>query len=287
MREWVSFNGDLMPADQARVSVFDSGFMQGVGLFETMRLYNGRVFRLEQHIDRLRASAVRLGWSVTPDEDRLRENVELVAGAIEQSDARVRLTVTSGAVRISERETPDVTIVASASPGLAYPPEIYQRGVSVVLSTYRQSRFDPLAGHKTCSYFARLASLREAYSQSAFESIWLNDEELLAEGAISSLFLVRREKLLTPPLDTPVLPGITRAAVIEIAEKLGIVVEEAALSVDDLLSADEAFLTNSMIELAPIARVGRQAIGLEKPGELTLHLAESYRSRVLRECGHA
>lgn len=282
-REWVAINGELLPADQARVSVFDSGFMQGVGLFETMRLYNGRVFRVERHIDRLRGSAARLGWSVVPDEDTLRENVELAAGAIEQADARVRLTVTTGAVRVTERESPNLTIVATASPALAYPPEAYQRGVTAIVAPYRQSRLDPLAGHKTTSYFARLTSLREAYAQSAFESIWLSEDELVAEGAISNVFIFRGDTLWTPPLDTPVLPGITRAALIEMAAAARIPCEEAAFNLSDLLSADEAFLTNSMMEIVPLVRVGRDAIGTEKPGEQTLRLAHLYRELVQRE----
>ncbi|MFO0837089.1 MAG: aminotransferase class IV [Phycisphaerae bacterium] len=282
-REWVAINGELLPADQARVSVFDSGFMQGVGLFETMRLYNGRVFRVERHIDRLRGSAARLGWSVVPDEDTLRENVELAAGAIEQADARVRLTVTTGAVRVTERESPNLTIVATASPALAYPPEAYQRGVTAIVAPYRQSRLDPLAGHKATSYFARLTSLREAYAQSAFESIWLSDDEFVAEGAISNVFIFRGDTLRTPPLDTPVLPGITRAALIEMAAAARIPCEEAAFNLSDLLSADEAFLTNSMMEIVPLVRVGRDAIGTEKPGEQTLRLAHLYRELVQRE----
>lgn len=286
MREWVSLNGQLMPADRAHVSVFDAGLMQGIGLFETMRAYRGHVFRLEQHLYRLANSARKLGWTILPDADDLRDNVEQVVGATEAEDARVRLTVTTGSLHSAETERPELTVIASATPGAKYPEECYTKGVTVLVSDYRQSRHDPLAGHKTISYFARLASLREAHARGAFEALWLSDEGHVAEGAISSIFAVRGERLLTPPLDTPVLPGITRAAVIELAVDLGIPVREEELRIEDLLSADEAFLTNSLMELVPVVRVGREAIGGEKPGDTARQLDEAYGRLVERECAH-
>jgi branched-subunit amino acid aminotransferase/4-amino-4-deoxychorismate lyase len=286
VREWVSLNGRLMPAEHAQVSVFDSGFMQGVGLFETLRAYAGRAFRLDRHLARLINSARQLGWTVLPDEDDLRENVEQVVGATEQEDARVRLTVTTGTLRPTEQDTPELTVVATASPGAKYPPECYIQGVTVLVSDYRQGQHDPTAGHKTTSYFSRLASLREAHAQGAFEALWFTYDQHLAEGAISSVFIVEDERLLTPPLDTPVLPGITRATVIELAVELGVPVREQTLTIKELLEADEAFLTNSLMELVPVVRVEREPIGSEKPGETTRQLYEAYRALVERECLH-
>jgi len=287
MREWVSLNGQLMPADRAQVSVFDAGLMQGIGLFETMRAYDGRVFRLQRHLDRLANSARELGWSVLPDPGELRDNIEQVVGATEHEDTRVRLTVTTGTLRPIEQETPELTVIATASPGVKYPPECYTKGVTVLVSGYRQGKHDPLARHKTTSYFGRLASLREAHARGAFETLWLTYDDRLAEGAISSLFLVRNEQLFTPPLDAPVLPGITRATVIELAVELGIPVREQALTLDDLREADEAFLTNSLMELVPVVRVVREPIGAEKPGEITAQLYEAYGKLVERECADA
>lgn len=287
MREWVSLNGRLMPADRAQISVFDSGLMQGIGLFETMRAYDGQVFRLARHLDRLSNSARKLGWSVLPDPDQLRENVEQVVGATQHQDTRVRLTVTTGTLRPTEQETPALTVIASASPGANYPEKCYTKGVTVLVSGYRQGGADPTAGHKTTSYFARLASLREAHARGAFEALWLTYDDHLAEGAISSVFLVQNERLLTPPLDTPVLPGITRATVIELAVELGIPIREQALRLEDLLGADEAFLTNSLMELVPVVRVGREPIGSEKSGETTAQLYAAYGDLVERECAHA
>jgi len=284
LREWVSLNGQLMPAEEARVSVFDSGFMQGIGLFETMRAYNGRVFRLERHLDRLVQSARTLGWVTLPDTDDLEDNVEQVVSATAADDCRVRLTVTTGSVRPSEQERPELTIVVGASPGAKYPPECYTQGVTVLISDYCQPATEPTTGHKTTSYFGRLAALRAAHAQTAFEALWLTEDGRLAEGSISSVFLVQGERLVTPPLDTPVLPGITRATVMELAVELAIPVREQELNEADLLNADEVFLTNSLMEIMPVVRVGREPIGTEKPGEITAQLYEAYGNLIDREC---
>lgn len=284
-REWVCLNGRLMSADQAHVSVFDSGFMQGIGLFETMRAYNGRVFRIETHLDRLLNSARALGWTVAPDRDALRDAVTRVAEATEAADARVRLTVTTGSLRAEAADTPQLTIVANASPGAKYPPEFYTRGATLVVSRYRQSAADPTAGHKTTSYFPRLASLREAHARSALEALWLTPDGHVAEGAISTVFVVENGELLTPPLETPVLPGITRSVMIELARRLGVAVHERALALEELRGADEAFLTNCLMELMPVVRVDSGAIGNEKPGDLTRELATAYGELISRECG--
>jgi branched-chain amino acid aminotransferase len=287
MREWVSLNGRLMPAERAQVSVFDSGLMQGIGLFETMRAYHGRVFRLERHLARLLGSARALGWSVLPDPERLREDVEQVVGATEQEDSRVRLTVTTGTLRPNEREVPELTVIATASPGAKYPDECYTQGVTLLVPGYRQGGDDPTAGHKTTAYFSRLASLREAHARGGFEALWLTYDGQVAEGAISNVFAVCGERVLTPPPDTPVLPGITRATVIELAVALDIPVREQRLTLPELVEADEVFLTNSLMEIMPVVRVEREPIGSEKPGTTTAQLYQAYADLVEQECARA
>lgn len=285
MREWVSINGKLAPADQASVSVFDSSFMQGVGIFTTMRAYGGHVFRIDRHIDRLKHSATALGWTLPVDEDLLRSCVDQVVSATEQSSARVRLTLTSGSLKAGSEGAAGLTIVANASPGVEYPKELYQRGVTANVSRFRQSNFDPTAGHKTTSYFPRLAALREAHSKGAFEALWLTLEANVAEGSISNIFIVDDGVLVTPPLDTPVLPGIARAAVMELAAEENVPVREELFPLETLLTADEVFLTNSMLELMPVVRIHREAIGNEKPGDITRQIYEAYGRLVERECG--
>lgn len=284
MREWVSLNGQIMPAERAVVSVFDSGFMQGIGLFETMRAYHGQIFRLEDHLSRLQKSAQQLGWTSVPDGERLRNALTQVVSATDSSDVRVRLTVTTGSLHVSDRDEVGLTVVANATPGAKYAEELYARGVTVVESRAAQSTTDPTVGHKTTSYFARLAVLREAHARGAFESLWYTDKGELAEGSISSVFLVEDEVLLVPPLETPVLPGITRRIVLELAKALEIPVRQHSLTREEVEGADEMFLTNSLMEVLPVVRVDRRPIGGEKPGEVTRRLADAYRERVREEC---
>ncbi len=280
----MSLNGALLPAEDAKVSVFDAGFMQGIGLFETMRAYDGQVFRLEAHLARLIQSARTLGWAVLPDAAQLAANVQQALRATDAADARVRLTVTSGSLHADASDVPQLTLVATAAPMEKYPDECYTKGVTVIVAPTRQNPTDPTCGHKTTSYFARLAALRSAHQQAALEALWLTPDGFLAEGSISSVFVVRDEQLLTPPLDTPVLPGITRAVLMELAVALDIPVREMRLTLADAQRAEELFLCNSLMEVLPVVRIARQAIGNEKVGETTRKLAVAYTQCVNEEC---
>lgn len=284
-QHWACINGTLMRAEEARISVFDSGFMQGIGLFETLRAYNHVPFRLQRHLDRLNRSAQLLGWSVLPDPDQVIDHVHQVLLATRDDEARLRITVTTGSLHPSAGDVPDLTVVVTAGPRQRYPAELYRDGATAVVSTCRQGPHDPLAGHKTTSYFGRLASLRAAHSTGAHESLWLTPDDHVAEGAISNIFAVRDEQVLTPPADTPVLPGITRATVMELAVEQDIPVKEAPLTLEELLDADEVFVTNAMAEVLPVVRVGRKPIGNEKVGEITRQLGIAYGNLLDRECG--
>jgi branched-subunit amino acid aminotransferase/4-amino-4-deoxychorismate lyase len=275
-----------MPAEDAKVSVFDAGFMQGIGLFETMRVYNGQLYRLQRHLDRMVQSAQTLGWTVIPDTDLLADNVQQVVAATRALEARVRLTVTTGSLHVGASDVPELTVVASAQVSERYPDECYTKGVTVLVSNCRQGPGDPIAGHKTTSYFARLASLRAAHAQAAMEVLWLTPDEHVAEGAISNVFIVQDEQLLTPPVNTPVLPGITRATVMELAVAQDIPVKETPITLDALRDADEVFVTNSMMEVMPVVRIGRHPIGNEKPGDMTRELAVAFGHLLDEECAH-
>ncbi len=282
-RQWVLVNGEIVPAHAACVSVFDSSFLQGIGLFETLRAYGGQVFRLERHVDRLVQSAQSLGWTAVPDGDVLAAGVVRLLSAAQLGDARVRLTVTTGSLQAQGDHTPELTVVASVDATRPYPPEYYRNGVTVVMSQCCRSPEDPTAGHKTTSYFDRLASLRAAHTTGAFEVLWRTATGDVAQAALGNLFVVRNEQLLTPPVAARVVPGITRATVMELAVERGIPVREAMLSVEDVVGADEVFLTNTMVELMPVVRIGRERIGNEKPGDVTRDLAGAFGDLLDRE----
>jgi len=210
--------------------------------------------------------------------------IEQIPGAVTEvlrvndlKDARIRFTVAPPGPHERSAE-PMLLVAAQATSG--YPAQFYEKGMTVyACSEYRQSRHDPLAGHKTTSYFARLLVLRDAQDRGCGEALWFTPQNLLAEGCISNVFLVKDGRLTTPPLETPVLPGVTRSTILDIARTVGIPTEETPLTLKDLFDADEVFLTNAIMEVMPVSRIERRAIGNEKPGPITHQLADTYREQ--------
>jgi branched-chain amino acid aminotransferase len=274
MSEKVFLNSDLIDLHHAHVSVSNPGLLHGVGLFETLRAYEGKSFRLQDHVNRLTASARKLDMPVDDVIDRIPDAVKAVIDANRLKDARIRITVTPPG---QQTENDEATLLVAAQETAGYPPELYERGMTVfVCSDCRQSPQDPLAGHKTTCYFGRLLALRNAQNHNCGEALWFNPDNLLAEGCISNVFIAKGGQLKTPPLHTPVLPGITRALVLELAEKLDLAAEEAPCTIDDLLDADEVLLTNACMEIMPVTRVEGRSIANEKPGPITRQLADAY-----------
>ena len=280
MEEKVFLNGELVAASAAKVSVFDGGFLHGAGLFETMRAYAGKVYRLDEHLDRLLNSAKKLAIPVAGNKDELSNAVAQILKANGLNEARLRLTVSRGDLRSESGGT----VLITASQLQPYPAEFYQKGMSVVISDSKVSSSDPVARHKSTNYLARLLVLRKAQQLKAGEALWLTESHHLAEGCISNVFLVKGKKLLTPSLDEPILPGVTRAAVLELAKAENIPVGEQALAIDDLLGADEVFLTNSIMEIMPVCRIEKHVVGDEKSGAITKQLARTYQQDVSKKC---
>ena len=273
----VDLNGKLVRTDAAEVTVSDLGVLYGIGLFETMRSYGGRVFRFGQHVDRLLASAEKLKLpfrrEMLPDEDRIVALLE----ANDLSDARLRLTVSGGSpVEDGLRHM----VLMTAVPLEPAPAECYTHGVTVHLTPQVQQSTDPLIGHKTTCFWPRLQALHDAQQRGCAEALWFTETRQLAEGSISNVFAIKDGTAKTPPLDTPVLPGVTRAAVIELCERDEIPCLQSPLTIDDLLDADEAFLCNCIMEIVPVCRVERSPIGDEKVGPITTKLADAYRKLV-------
>lgn len=282
MTQKAYFNGQLIDAAQPVIGIANPSFLHGVGLFETFRAYNGTPFRLIEHLARLERSARHFNMLLGDAIAQIPEAVSRVLEVNQLADARLRITVSPS----SDPEAPgESLLLVTAQKSAGYPPELYAKGMTVHLCTkYRQSAHDPLAGHKTTCYFPRLVVLRDAQEHQCGESLWFTPANLLAEGCISNVFVVTKDTLRTPPLDTPVLPGVTRAVVLELARNHGITHEENAITIDDLLDADEVFLTNAAMEIMPVTRVERRAIGEEKPGPITRKLAEAYRELVATAC---
>jgi len=283
MDEMVYLNGAIVPRQQARVSVLDYGFLYGYGLFETMRAYGGRVFRLEKHLSRLARSAEFLG--ISTDSIELKDAVHSTLRANRLQDARVRITVSIGEGGL----TPDPatcgrpTVLVMAGEYKPYPEQGYQRGFRAVISSLRRNSQTPLAQLKSTSYLESILARQEARRAGADEAICLNERELLAEASMSNIFLVADGVLKTPAVESGILPGVTRETVLELAGKLGIRTLEREIEAEELWRSEEVFLTGSLIEVMPLVDVDGKPIGDGKPGPVTRRLMDEYRRLVDRE----
>jgi len=280
----VYLNGTFVAENEARLSVFDGGWLHGAGLFETMRAVNGRVFRLESHLDRLRRSAQKLLHPIGRDELPSNDDVTSLLERNQQRAARIRLTVSAGSMRGLDEEAPlRPTVCMTTAPLAAYASSFYERGIQVVVSPYKQSADDPTVGHKTTGFLPRLLGLRQAQRAGCVEALWFTTGHQLAEGSISNVFLVADGVLKTPELSTPVLPGITREIVLHLAGKMNLEARQGPLTVHDVLDADECFLTNTIMGIMPVIRVERQDIAEGKVGPVTKRVREAYGKLVQEE----
>jgi branched-chain amino acid aminotransferase len=279
----VFLDNGLVDIDKACVSVTDSGFLYGAGLFETMRSCGGVIFALEDHLDRLFFSAGALSIDVGYDRQYITDAIYRVLQANELTDARLRLTLTGGPMSEPE-ELRKPTLVITAARLQPYPAEYYTKGVMVVLCPFRQNRADPVHGHKTTSYFSRMIALDQAHRKRAAEALWFTTDNRLAEGCISNVFLVRDSILYTPPIATPVLAGVARKAVCQLSLQNSIELIEKDLYISNVLDADEIFLTNVIMQIMPIVTVEQHTVGDGKVGPVTGRLQKSFDELINREC---
>ena len=269
----VYINGNYVPADQAGVSVFDAGLLHGASVFTTMLAHNGVVFRFDRHLARLFGDAERIGLRHAATAEELTGAAAELLRINELDEARVRITLTPGAVGGEGRPTTLITASAAVTR-----PEWYEKGLGVIVSGVRQDEHDPLTGVKTGCYLKRVMAYQAAAAAGADEALWFTMSGHLAEACYCNVFLVRGGELFTPPLDTPVLPGIVRQAVLELCEKLAIPAhDDEPLTGEEVTSADEIFLTSSVAGLRPVVRVQREPVGDETPGPVTKRLLDAYR----------
>jgi branched-chain amino acid aminotransferase len=276
----VYLNGSLVPDTQAAISAFDSGFLHGASTFTTMLAHNGVIFRFDRHMERLMDTVKLLGLRVAVGPEDLRRAACQVLEANQFRQARMRITLTSGGVRGS-----DPVVLVTAEPLAGYPSEWYELGIGVIVTAFKQFPGDPTFGYKTGCYLPRILARQEAASKGAEEALWFTTENHLAEACFNNVFLVMDGRVLTPPRDTPVLPGIVRQAVLELCGQLGIDFDDATpLGVHEMLGAQEIFLTGSTTGIRPVVRVEGHGVGDEKPGPVTRSLMEAYRQLLDKEC---
>jgi len=281
MSEIAYLNGALIPRSQASISVLDYGFLYGFGLFETMRAYGGQVFRLDSHLGRLARSAEMLGLPINAQE--LKSAVMDTIQANQLSEARIRVTVSIGEGSM----VPDLstcskpTVLIMAQPYQPYPEAVYQKGFSAVVSSIRRNSQSPVPQFKSANSMESILAKGEAKAAAVNDALFLNDKSLLAEASTSNIFLVTDGVLKTPRVETGILPGITRQVILELAPALGINAREQDMRLDELHQAEEAFLTNAMVEVMPLTEVNGKPVGSGRPGPVTRRLMEGYRKLVL------
>lgn len=283
MKVW--FDGRLVDAKDAMVSVFDRGFLYGDGVFETMRSYAGKVFRLDAHLGRLFTSLGIVKMRPPYGKRYLKDAVYgcLEANRLDSAYIRLQMTRGTGAVGLARRRASPPKTVIVAKGFEDYPERMRRRGVSAKVVGLRQNEHSPLSRIKSLNFLDHILGRLSAQRDGFDDAILMNTKGLIAEAATSNIFLTKRDAVITPGLDSGILPGITRGAVIEIARALKLTLTERAVSYRELIGADEVFLTNSLAEVLPVTKVDSARIGTGGPGEVTRLIHISYQKKVIRE----
>jgi len=278
-------NGRIVPPEQATVSVFDHGLLYGDGVFEGIRFYGDRAFRLQAHLERLLLSARAIALALPYSLAELSKAVEEVIKAAPNSDGYLRLVVTRGrgALGIDPATCSAPSVFIIAAPLALVSEEVRAKGAKVIIAATRRLGPDGLDPRiKSLNYLNHIMARMEANHAGADEAILLNSAGRIAEGSADNIFIVQRGELLTPPVIEGALDGITRKEVLELAEKLGIRSREIPLAPYDLFTADECFLTGTGAELIPVGAVGGRKIPA-CPGAIYMVLAEGFKQLVSQE----
>jgi branched-chain amino acid aminotransferase len=282
----VYVDGRFVPKEEASVSVYDHGFLYGDGVFEGIRVYRGRVFKLDEHVRRLYESAKSILLEVPmPPEEMKRVIVEAVRRNGLQ-DAYVRPIVTRGRgdLGIDPRKCSRPTVVVIVDQIQLYPERAYREGLRMVTATHRKIPPDSLNPRiKSLNYLNQILARLEANLAGADEALMLNHDGYVCECTADNVFVVRGGEVWTPAAHLGILRGVTRDAVLEIARELGIPAFEGTFTLHDVYTADEVFLTGTGAEIGPVVWVDGRVIGSGKPGPVTLRLLAAYRERAARE----
>jgi len=280
----IYLDGEFVPEEEAKISVFDHGLLYGDGVFEGIRIYRSRAFMLDEHLKRLYSGArvIRLDIPLSPEE--MKEKVRETVRVNEITDGYVRLVVTRGKGDLGlspwKCENPSIFIIAATIK--IYPDEVYERGLKVVTVSTRRNNPDSLSPQiKSLNYLNHIMAHLEVVHAGADEGLMLNDQGYVTECVVDNFFIVQNGIILTPPTNAGALNGITRQAVFLLCGQLGMEIREENLSLVECYIADEAFLTGTAAEIAPITYIDDRPIGDGKPGALTKKLMGAFKE--LRE----
>ena len=279
----IYLDGKLVEKEDAKISVFDHGFLYGDGIFEGIRAYNGRVFRLKEHLDRLWSSAKAINLTIPITKSEMEKAVIKTLLINKQTDAYIRLVITRGCGDLGmdpkKCHMPPSVIIITDKISL-YPDELYEKGGEVITASTRRTRPDSFSPNvKSLNYLNNIMAKMEATRAGVMEAIMLNSEGYVAECTGDNIFIVKNGILYTPPASEGALIGITRDAVIELGKnKLKIPVKEERLTIYNVYTADEAFLTGTAAEIIPVVCADSREIGDGKPGKITAKLIKEFKA---------
>jgi branched-chain amino acid aminotransferase len=280
MSRLVYVAGKLVPAEQASVSVFDHGLLYGDGVFEGIRVYGGRVFLLQEHIDRLYESALAIRLVIPISNPEMVKAVEDTVKANSITDGYVRLVVTrgAGALGLDIRKTSNPQVIVIADTITMYPDEMYRTGMKLVTAATIRNHPGALSPRvKSLNYLNNIMAKIEGTDAGTVEALMLNHNGEVAECTGDNIFIIKRGVLKTPQPDAGILEGITRNAVMRLARGAGIPVEECVMTRHDIFTADECFLTGTAAEVIAVTSLDGRQIGTGKPGPITEKLLDLFR----------
>ncbi len=279
----IIFNGKLVAEEKASLPLFDWGVFYGYGVFESTRAYQSKVFKLDDHLDRLFEGCGKIRLDLGRSREELSLDVQSALSANKLRDAFVRVTATfgKGGPRFTPPEKPEPNVFVLAQPLPDDIDEMQEKGVQISVSAkYIREPLNPLTYVKSNNYLVNALSKLEARDHGVFDVVLLNSTGHVAETSSANLFIYKNSVLETPSIESGILPGITRKTVLEIAGKLEVPAIECELSISDLALADEIFLTNSALELVPVVEFDGEIVSGGKPGELTRKLLKKYQHEV-------
>lgn len=288
---FVYLNNKLVPEEEALISVFDHGFLYGDGIYETMRAYKGIVFMIDEHIKRLFRSGDLIRLKISMSHEEVKEAIYKTLRKNNLKEAYIRLSISRGRgeIGLDPELCQGPTFVIIAKEFRKYPRKLYEKGVKASIVKTRRNAPEALNPKiKSLNFLNNILAKIEAKESDAYEAIMLNSRGYLTEGTTSNIFFVKNKTLYTPSVEAGILDGITRGIVIRTAKAKGIKVEEGLYIPEELYKADEAFITNTTLEILPIINVDEKTIGNGIPGPITKDLHRGYREgieRYLRNCG--